>query len=208
VPSLATWLLKNFVTSNRKESLLGDLFEEYQSGRTAGWYWRETLVALLVSMRASTQRIVGRLLSCRGTRASLALVAQSLLLIFIVVLSEEYRQHCPTASTSLRGSVVLMLCAGIIQIAIVLLVWLRPLRRHVGVHARSRLTRFSVTAFAAVGLGSGALTWAGTASCAISSGVCASASVVSACTHRDEAFMEGQPSVEHEEPQECPSPCR
>jgi hypothetical protein len=55
-PLVAAWLLNRFVAWDRKESLLGDLFEEYQAGRTAGWYWRETVVALLISMRGGIRR--------------------------------------------------------------------------------------------------------------------------------------------------------
>jgi hypothetical protein len=208
VPPVATWLLTQFVTGNLRESLLGDLFEEYQAGRTVGWYWRETLAALFVSMRISLRSNVGRLLSCRGMRPLLAPIAQALLLIWIVVLSEQYRQHCPTIPTLLRSSIVLMVCAGMVQIAIALLVWLGPLRRHVGGHPRSRLTRFSVTVFAAVGFSSGALTWAGTDSCAMGPPACSSPTVVSSCAHRADAGLGGRPSVEHEGRQECPSPCR
>lgn len=56
-PFLAAWLLDRLVTWDRKEALLGDLFEEYQAGRTAGWYWRETFVALLISMRGAARRL-------------------------------------------------------------------------------------------------------------------------------------------------------
>jgi len=45
-PIVATWVLTRF--GNGNEVLAGDLVEEYQRGRTAGWYWRQVLVAILV----------------------------------------------------------------------------------------------------------------------------------------------------------------
>ena len=50
-PRLAAWLLKRFASGYRSDSLSGDLLEEYQTGRTPGWYWREVIAALLVSAR-------------------------------------------------------------------------------------------------------------------------------------------------------------
>jgi hypothetical protein len=47
-PRLATWLLEHLGSSYQNESLLGDLFEEYQLGRTRAWYWRQTAVAILL----------------------------------------------------------------------------------------------------------------------------------------------------------------
>jgi len=46
-PRVATWLLKRFGPGYRRDSLLGDLFEEYQRGRSRAWYWRQTGAALL-----------------------------------------------------------------------------------------------------------------------------------------------------------------
>jgi len=45
-PATATWLLNNVTPGERNEALAGDLLEEFQNGRTAGWYWSQVLVAI------------------------------------------------------------------------------------------------------------------------------------------------------------------
>jgi hypothetical protein len=45
-PATATWLLEHFSPGKRNEALAGDLLEEFQNGRTAGWYWSQVLVAV------------------------------------------------------------------------------------------------------------------------------------------------------------------
>jgi hypothetical protein len=57
-PAAAAWLLRRLVAADRSDALLGDLFEEYQAGRTTGWYWRETLIALFISMRQGVARVL------------------------------------------------------------------------------------------------------------------------------------------------------
>ena len=59
-PTLAAWLLKRFVSGYRSEALSGDLLEEYQTGRTPGWYWREVIAALLVSARSGVRWLLSR----------------------------------------------------------------------------------------------------------------------------------------------------
>jgi len=42
-PRLATWLLVRLASGEKRESLIGDLAEQYRNGRSASWYWRQTL---------------------------------------------------------------------------------------------------------------------------------------------------------------------
>lgn len=44
-PELAKWVLKHFGSAN--EALAGDLIEEY-ARRSAAWYWRQVLIAVLI----------------------------------------------------------------------------------------------------------------------------------------------------------------
>lgn len=48
-PAVATWVLKRLALGERQESLIGDLIEQYRQGRSTSWYWRQVLMAILVS---------------------------------------------------------------------------------------------------------------------------------------------------------------
>jgi preprotein translocase subunit SecY len=56
-PSVATWLLKHL--GRRNDALAGDLLEEYRRGRSAAWYWRQVLTAIVVSRRTEALLSVG-----------------------------------------------------------------------------------------------------------------------------------------------------
>jgi hypothetical protein len=49
-PRLASWLLQHLVSSPQRESLAGDLIERYHQGRSATWYWRQVLAAILAGV--------------------------------------------------------------------------------------------------------------------------------------------------------------
>jgi hypothetical protein len=53
-PALATWLLSRLLTGEKSESLIGDLMEQYQRGRSRVWYWRQTVSALGLNAVAAT----------------------------------------------------------------------------------------------------------------------------------------------------------
>ena len=49
-PRLASWLLRRFVAGPHRESLFGDLDEQFVRGRSSFWYWRQVLSAVLVGV--------------------------------------------------------------------------------------------------------------------------------------------------------------
>jgi hypothetical protein len=47
-PALATWLVEHMVPGAKNEALAGDLIEQFSQGRSAGWYWRQVIGAIIV----------------------------------------------------------------------------------------------------------------------------------------------------------------
>lgn len=173
-PPFAAWLLTTFVTTRRGESLLGDLFEEYQTGRTPAWYWRETLVALLIAALCEGRSLLSR----RTAQVFVALGAYSALPVWFFVLSEQY-PHCPAPPLLPSGSIVLVTCTAA-AIAIACMLW-QSLRLRPGI-GRPRLLRLSIVAFAAIGFSGGAVTWAaGTTFCSPDGPACSSSYEMASC---------------------------
>jgi len=48
-PKFATWLLQHFGSSVDNDAVLGDLAERFREGKHPAWYWKQTLVAIVVS---------------------------------------------------------------------------------------------------------------------------------------------------------------
>lgn len=48
-PPLATWILEHGIPGDYDEALAGDLLEDFRSGRSDGWFWRQALAACAVS---------------------------------------------------------------------------------------------------------------------------------------------------------------
>jgi len=64
-PVIATWILEHFRPGKVNEPLVGDLMEEFIRGRSAFWYWRQVVAAIVVS-------------SCDEVRAHLLLAIKAL----------------------------------------------------------------------------------------------------------------------------------
>ena len=64
--ALATWMLEHLTFGSRNESLSGDLLEEFQSGRSVGWYWRQALSAIAVSFSSKFRAYLLPLLFSAG----------------------------------------------------------------------------------------------------------------------------------------------
>jgi hypothetical protein len=46
-PALASWILERLGYTHENPALAGDLLEEFQSGRSPAWYWRQTLTVIV-----------------------------------------------------------------------------------------------------------------------------------------------------------------
>jgi hypothetical protein len=51
-PRLALWLVSQYAFGNTKDSVVGDLNEQFAHGRSSAWYWRQTLTAILAGAAA------------------------------------------------------------------------------------------------------------------------------------------------------------
>jgi hypothetical protein len=50
-PRAAVWMLRHLTPGERNDALAGDLLEEFRSGRSAAWYWRQVLACVAISNR-------------------------------------------------------------------------------------------------------------------------------------------------------------
>jgi hypothetical protein len=49
-PAFAHWLLTHFGSSPNNDAVIGDLNERYRERRSGVWYWKEVIVAIVVSL--------------------------------------------------------------------------------------------------------------------------------------------------------------
>ncbi len=61
-PRLAVWLLEHLIPGERNDALAGDLLEEFRSGRSAAWYWRQVLSCVAITNTRVVKAHAGALL--------------------------------------------------------------------------------------------------------------------------------------------------
>ena len=55
-PAVATWLLEHIRFSATDAALAGDLLEEFNQRRSAAWYWRQVLAAIVAGFLSEVRR--------------------------------------------------------------------------------------------------------------------------------------------------------
>jgi hypothetical protein len=73
VPAVAYWLLRRFAGGPTRESLIGDIDEQFARGRSSLWYWRQVMYAISVGIT-------------QGLRDHKLLAIRSVLLTWAVVI--------------------------------------------------------------------------------------------------------------------------
>jgi len=49
-PRIGTWLAERFLPAAHRESIVGDLVEQFRRGRSGWWYWRQVCAAILAGI--------------------------------------------------------------------------------------------------------------------------------------------------------------
>ncbi len=151
-PKLASWLLKRCGSPFHGESLAGDLFEQYQEGRSRAWYWGQVTAVIWIAggrlLRTLPWNGTARLLS-RG------LVEVAALLTALAIADRARRTHSVAEMMSPTFVCTLTVLIAVAVVGVLL-----------GLTARRRQGRgisALMLAFGAVALSAGALTWANAA---------------------------------------------
>ena len=94
-PKLASWLLKRCGSPFHGESLQGDLFEQYQEGRSRAWYWGQVTAAIWIAG--------GRLLRTLPWTGTARVLSRGLLEVAARAKSDSATVHMPRIGCGLAG---------------------------------------------------------------------------------------------------------
>ncbi len=148
-PPLALWLLRRWGSAYHRDSLEGDLMEQYQEGRGRLWYWRQVAAAILIAQR----RFIRALPWAAVTRVLIRCLAEAATLIALLAVADRARRTHSLAelmSGSFAGAVAAL--AAVASISVLVLIRTRQRRR--------ALVNTLMLLFGVIALGVGTLTWA------------------------------------------------
>ena len=152
-PVFATWLLAHFASDYQRDSLVGDLIEQYRQGKSRFWYWKQVVAALVVA----SAKVLRPTLAVSAARILLRVAAESVAVTGLVSLFYELRRVDAPADffrSALIASIVLLASIASLGLHASIAGGLRK-RRHPAI---KRL----LAPFAAIALSVATLTWAGT----------------------------------------------
>ena len=152
-PAVATWLLAHFASDYQRDSLVGDLIEQYHHGASRFWYWKQVVAALLVA----SAKVLRPVSAVWAARILLRVAAESVAVTGLVSLFFELRRADGPADL-FRSALIA---------CIVLLASIASLGFHASVAGGLRKQRHPaikrlLAPFAAIALSVATLTWAGT----------------------------------------------
>ena len=107
-PRFSTWLLQRFTLPDKRDSLMGDLREQYHKGRSAWWYRRQVFSGIVAGSAADLSE--HKLLALRAFIVGCAVVV-SVFLGHRVATSSVVRLAKPTMAIRNSAAVVGLLCA-------------------------------------------------------------------------------------------------
>ena len=150
-PRLALWLLRHWGSAYHRESLEGDLMEQYQEGRGRHWYWRQVAAAILIAQG----RFLRALPWAAVTRVLFRCLAEAAALIAVLAVADRARRTHSVAEL-MSGSFVgtLAVLAAVASISVLVLIRTQKRRR---THA---LINTLMLLFGVIALGVSTLTWA------------------------------------------------
>jgi hypothetical protein len=152
-PALATWLLSHFASDYQRDSLVGDLIEQYHQGGSRLWYWKQVVAALVVA----SARVLRPTLAASAARTLLRIAAESAAVTGLVSLFYEWRR-VDTPADFYRSALIawIVLLASIASLGVHASI-ARGLRKR-----RHPAIKRLLAPFAAIALSVATLTWAGT----------------------------------------------
>jgi hypothetical protein len=152
-PKLALWLLKCWGSPYHRESLAGDLIEQYAEGQSKAWCWKQVTVAILAA-RGRSIRAMPWSAICRLVSRLFAEIAAVLALALVVDQARRTHSLAQMMTETFIGTLAVLLTMAMVAV----LVSTRTGKRKRTPAAINAL----MLVFGVLALGLGTITWADT----------------------------------------------